>query len=540
MSFQPQCSKIPFHPFPFSSKKLNKCFDGIPHGKYLLRYLDCIDAETCILEEEYVDRDYLVDYQKFYSRSFEKYERFTKRIHFFKGEISLETFKESLKGKYEPLCDSYLGFVVIKSIGGDCRSLGRTVLKIRSLKENGKLRFFAKQEYYASLFGIPLDVESLPSQSQDQGVSACATVALWSVTRHLLYRFGLPYHSPAEITEVATRSSSLARRFPSDGLDMTQMGDYIKSIGLDLEVVKINRVNARRIPIVVKAYIGANLPLIAFLELKKPYLFSWDDIPGTDSQKLLSHLKDELAIELAENPKILKTNDGKTIYISNDEKPVKILINEKEEKVILTIGDDRTEDLTVKKENNKLNIYKNPTDAYHATSHHATLISGYQTNEKRNLEELYVHDDQIGPYSTVKPINGSFEFWDNEWIREYGYESVRLHCLLVPIYPKIRLGFSYIYLHLDRKKDDVASFLKNQNTKVKSSDINWELYLFSIRKYKKQLQKQQINDKEEILTTHLPRFIWVIRTSYKNRPRFDYVYDATSVDAKQLKRIKYL
>jgi hypothetical protein len=45
-------------------------------------------------------------------------------------------------------------------------------------------------------------------------------------------------------------------------------------------------------------------------------------------------------------------------------------------------------------------------------SWHAVVISGYRRDEKRKVKELYVHDDQIGPYSSVKPVKGNFEFWD--------------------------------------------------------------------------------------------------------------------------------
>ena len=63
----------------------------------------------------------------------------------------------------------------------------------------------------------------------------------------------------------------------------------------------------------------------------------------------------------AEKAKISKSDDCKTILISTDENSAEIKIDEEKEKATLKIGDGRTHDLTVKKENDKLNIYFKPT-----------------------------------------------------------------------------------------------------------------------------------------------------------------------------------
>ena len=87
------------------------------------------------------------------------------------------------------------------------------------------------------------------------------------------------------------------------------------------------------------------------------YLFSWDDVPGNDSERLLRFLRDDWGIGWAENTEIHKSADGKTIRIFNDENSAKITIDVGKEKATFKISDDRTHDLKVKKENGKLNIY---------------------------------------------------------------------------------------------------------------------------------------------------------------------------------------
>ena len=85
-------------------------------------------------------------------------------------------------------------------------------------------------------------------------------------------------------------------------------------------------------------------------------LFSWDDVPGNDSKKLLKDLKKDYDINWAESAEICKSSDGKTICIFKDENSVEIIIDENEETATLKIGDGRTHDLEVERECGRLNI----------------------------------------------------------------------------------------------------------------------------------------------------------------------------------------
>jgi hypothetical protein len=98
--------------------------------------------------------------------------------------------------------------------------------------------------------------------------------------------------------------------------------------------------------------------LIAFIEV---YLFSWDNVINIDeeSERLLKFLTDDLDVDWANDAKIRKRDDDRTILIVNGENTAEIMIDDKNEKATLKIKDVRkTDDLKVKKENGKLNIYK--------------------------------------------------------------------------------------------------------------------------------------------------------------------------------------
>lgn len=88
------------------------------------------------------------------------------------------------------------------------------------------------------------------------------------------------------------------------------------------------------------------------------YLFSWDNVPGKDSMKLLRYLWDDLNIGWAKNAEIRKSDDGKTIHIFKDENSAEIKSDEKKEKATLKIIGGKTHDLKVKEKKGKLNIYK--------------------------------------------------------------------------------------------------------------------------------------------------------------------------------------
>ena len=87
-------------------------------------------------------------------------------------------------------------------------------------------------------------------------------------------------------------------------------------------------------------------------------LFSWDNVPGNDSEKLLRFLRDDLDISWAENGINPKRDDSKTISISKDENSAKIIIGNKEKKATLKISDGSTHDLKVKNENGKRKLYR--------------------------------------------------------------------------------------------------------------------------------------------------------------------------------------
>ena len=232
-----------------------------------------------------MDGEFLRDYARFYSRAYGSIPRYTMRYHFFSEEINEEEFKNILsnstylkewlgKKGYESLEDVYLGFVVKKPVKDQNSQplLGRTAVRpYCESSDEGYKRVFIKSKINLSLFGIPLTVETTPFINQDEGVGVCAAAAIWITNGLLNASFGLPpEQSLAEITEMAHRHPGLSRTFPSQGFNIYQVIHYFKSHSLDVEVVNVKesrRVNSNFFMRFVKAFVDANIPVIAVLNM---------------------------------------------------------------------------------------------------------------------------------------------------------------------------------------------------------------------------------------------------------------------------------
>jgi hypothetical protein len=405
-------------------------------ANYIYRYLDfeTLKPKTMIIEKNYIDKDYLVDFQRFYVRSFDHIEKLTTRVHFFRAEISKRQFTRLLtKNKLFTKQEDYLGFSVIKPIKDEAGNprIGRTLLRTYpKRKDSEHSRFYISQTNPISLFGSSLNVESVPFQAQDKGVSACATIALWTTLQSLINEYKLKSYSPAEITEIATAFPSQFRMFPQGGLTIGQMINCIRTTGLDVEIV--NQPTNEIITTAVKAYTYAGIPIIANLVLTSyPFL---EGRPQLD--------------------------------------------------------------------------------------YHAVVIVGYQCDANGKITELYVHDDNIGPFKRVKPVSDDFAFWSNSdnGSTYIDVEEIKLSRFLIPIYHKVRLSFISIYPEFAFRKSEIDS-----------SKYNLDLLLITVQKYKKELSDQKINNKAKILTTNMPRFLWIERTTTKDGRRVqDDIFDGTA------------
>ncbi len=246
--------------------------DAKLHLVYFQGYCDRLAAKTIVVENEYIDRDYLEDFAAYYVRCFASYNRKCCRLHFFSAGFDETAFEVLLAGQSgllseETLRSEYLGFIVVKPLPQTV--VGRTCL--RTYPSESHRHFPITRTYDANLFGLQLSVESLGYQEQDSVAAACATSALWAAFQGTGKQFQHHIPSPVEITRTATAHVPLdTRTFPNnDGLTITQMADGIRGVGLEPYLIPTRDEFVLRSTLY--AYLRGHIPVLLTIELYDPY-----------------------------------------------------------------------------------------------------------------------------------------------------------------------------------------------------------------------------------------------------------------------------
>jgi hypothetical protein len=215
---------------------------------YVEKYIRDLGCETVVLEQHYIDRDYMEDHSVFYAKSLRQYRNSCQRLHFFsldKTKLRVEIRRlrglaldaKLSDGEFKRECaqfsrQAYLGFSVIKPLPG-C-PVGRTVLRCLPAESGkGHRRYLdSASDSEVHLLGVPLTVRGLAFQQQDRGVSACATTALWTSLQKARQLEQAGFVTPAHITIRASQFAlPFGRAMPSEGLSLDQMCQAVQSFG---------------------------------------------------------------------------------------------------------------------------------------------------------------------------------------------------------------------------------------------------------------------------------------------------------------------
>ena len=230
---------------------------------YIYNYLKDLNAKSVLLEPDYVDKDYLEDFNNFYVKCFNNKGAMTARLHFFSDDLSHKELDDILISgdNIKKIQDSYLGFTIIKPLVKNF--IGKTCLKIYPSLISNKNKKIISREYNVSLFGIPLVVNTIAFQEQDKVVSACATTSIWCSLHGNKNKNIRDIISCSEITKNAINHiSGSQNNFPNKELSNKQM---LRS--LDMENLKHHLINTKdydhdRFFDLVKTYIDSDIPLI--------------------------------------------------------------------------------------------------------------------------------------------------------------------------------------------------------------------------------------------------------------------------------------
>lgn len=151
----------------------------------------------------------------------------------------------------------------------------------------------------------------------------------------------------------------------------------------------------------------------------------------------------------------------------------------------------------------------------------------------RRINELYGHDDQMGPFCRLKlkmGADGVVRFVDTGWNQE-----LEPLALVIPVYPKIRIGFR-----------EVTSWVSMVSTMVSwkrnAKDFEWDIHLTRTNDFKHDLHtgisSVPNHIKREILLSGLPKYIWRCGLKVAGAPTFEMILDTTAmVNGFPLKRL---
>lgn len=203
---------------------------------YARSYLYDLDCRVIVEEPYYFDHDYLAEFAAFYGASARGYSNVCRRLTLFDSKVvDVATFRRHFNAAlggdetaHNLLSSAFLGFVVLRPI--PAAPFGRTVLRLYPPKPGVLDRVTEPcREYRVHLAGLPLVVKGLAWQQQDRGVSACATIALWTMLHSSAFHERHAIPTTVSITLAAHKTASLGSRvFPSDGLLIEQLLEAIK------------------------------------------------------------------------------------------------------------------------------------------------------------------------------------------------------------------------------------------------------------------------------------------------------------------------
>lgn len=426
------------------------------HFIYFEEYLKELDTKSILVENKYLSRSYLSDYSFYYSKCFQDYSMFCKRVHFFSKPFTKNQFESKLLKNDLSLFDSYLGYIVIRPI--PISTIGATLIKTYPNADSVNQRiFFGVRDYSINLFGVKLNLETLAFQEQDTFVSACATTALWSMLHKATKQFDLTIKNPSEITkEAGITSAAGGRMFPNKGLTTKQMCDVIFNSGLVTEIRHIDtefegKTGISSLKQLIKAYSKLGIPIIMNLK-----------VPTSDTDNLTDF-------------------DSHAVTICGYKQ---------------------------KDDNNK----KEPNDDI-------TLIAD-------EMEKIYAHDDQWGPFSRVVFNEDHLSTSWNEFDM-YGRFQTHSTELLIPVYPSIKISYEDIF-SIVLSIDAILRLAFEDNL---VEDFNWDIELAFSNEFKESIRKSSLprKDKLRILQTCYPKYIWSSSCYINEVKIFEYIFDATAL-----------
>lgn len=478
------------------------------HLAYLETYLTKIGVKFFLIEDEYINKDYLCNYSKYYSFCFSDYKKKSCRIHFFRYEKEdLEVFRMDLlrhlladdvseKGTKNFFDKNYIGYIVINPIPNTF--LGFTLLKhYNFFRKKEKRVFWGTRDYKVHLFGLELIVNSLAFHEQDSNVGACATASIWSVFQKAAESYYVNLRSPIEITRDAGVTNYKGQRLlPNDGLLPEAICCAITKNNLETEIRDFENVaNIQQyVKRLIYSYSSFGLPIILGLEVPHDGMYYGHAVTvcGHECKSFLSQTVD-CGTEINSRADLIEQ-----IYYHDDQWGpfVRATFPQEED-----TGDDGV-------------IVKDFLD---------TTWTEQEGEEEGKF--YFIHSLKEEEVEKLQQLDKQILY-------------AKLKFIILPVYPKIRICYDTIeqyVLGLQNFLSNVFQF-EDPDTWIYS---NWDIRLHYGKDFKSDIRNYQpysfvtedqaADFKFQILSLSLPKYIWVATLYFADNRYMSFIFDATGL-----------
>lgn len=515
---------VPFRTIPFADGALGTELVACSHDRnpevanksqvrYLEQHLRKLGCATMLVEPFYTDRSFLEDYAAYYVRCFEPYRHVCTRLHFFGEPLSQAQVSDAIVRDDAAMLDSYLGFIVVKPL--PITVIGRTCLKPHQVPGRA---YPPVKPQMVDLYGLRLCVDTLPFQEQDREVAACASSSLWTMLHSTAALFQHHKPSPVEITKAATTHARVnGRTFPNgDGLNTLQIADAIRSVGLEPFLLAVSSMPRMAIPydeFAVVAVAGARIPratpeLVARMRLMLK-VATMAYLRSGIACTLLARISDETDQDAGAL--------GPEVGMPDPE---------------LTQPQAEGEDTSGPAQRGNVEHRGN----------HAVAVTGFALGvagvgetfpgsatrfAAAGIVQLEVHDDQTGPFSTMRFDEGNLLVAEDFRAAGVARRLAEPINLVVPLYHKIRIPLQQV-VDLIMTLDEALDTLPVATIREK---LVWDVELISLEALRDDFARTTLPEatKLELLTAPLPRFVWRVRALQTGKPAFDLLLDATDL-----------
>jgi hypothetical protein len=165
------------------------------------------------------------------------------------------------------------------------------------------------------------------------------------------------------------------------------------------------------------------------------------------------------------------------------------------------------------------------------TTGHLVVILGYKCQKGyRSIEELYIHDDQIGCYSKVSFCNDIHKSWVNEWTVERGFDRLINVSIIAPVYHKIRIPFNSVYTLVRESFKSITPqqieiellTIQMYRSYIVQNKSSFDVYnTINIDRKPKEISFQ------DLLSMSLPKYLWCAKVSI-GEVVIHLIFDSTS------------